>query len=293
MPTEPGDGAAADGATAANSDRTSRQSKRSEDRDAALNGREVTQTQQTQADDLVPPQLESGASKLDDICPELMAHLRQTVSFCSDEKAGLLVVLRTFVTNKRPRTGRASTDLLVDMVAKEAGLAGHRASRVAGLIRQMDSLDSMTDEMVSLFSSEAATEEDWSDEAAAFGVSDDALNRALAWAWAVGGEVTEVSPNRSQLTQLLSRIVLFTDEFKGILTSTSTTARASGKSRDGRSDASRGAAAEADGAAATAPRGYDPPAAVENLLAGFARANGQGDDDGAADGADLAAADGG
>ena len=55
-----------------------------------------------------------------------------------------------------------------------------------------------------------------SDEATAFGVSDATLNRALAWAWAVVcSEVTEVSTNRSQVTQLLSRIALFTDAFQG------------------------------------------------------------------------------
>ena len=100
----------------------------------------VTQPTATQPDDFVPPQLESGASKLGDICPEIMDHLRPVASFCSEEKLSLIIVLRTFVTNAKPRTGRSATDLLVGMVGKEAGPAGHRASRVAGVIRQMGTL---------------------------------------------------------------------------------------------------------------------------------------------------------
>ena len=95
----------------------------------------VTQLPTTQPGDFVPQQLESGASKLDDIYPELLEHLRPVASFCPENKLELIVVLRTFVTNKKPRPGRSATDLLVDIVGKESGLAGHRASRVAGVLR--------------------------------------------------------------------------------------------------------------------------------------------------------------
>ena len=96
----------------------------------------VTQAKPTQADDYVPPQLESGASKLDDICPELMDHLRPAATFCPAPKPELVIALRTFVTNTKPRAGHPSTDLLIDLVNKEAGAASHRASRVAGIIRK-------------------------------------------------------------------------------------------------------------------------------------------------------------
>jgi len=127
----------------------------------------VTQPTATQPDDFVPPQLESGASKLDGICPEILDHLRPVASFCSEGKLSLIIVLRTFVTNAKPRTGRSATDLLVGMVGKEAGPAGHRASRVAGVLRQMGTLADMTAEICSLFSS-PATATARSEEAAAF-----------------------------------------------------------------------------------------------------------------------------
>ena len=98
------------------------------------------------------------------------------------------------------------------MVGKEVGLASHRAARVAGILRDMDTLAEMTAEIRSLFSSpvEAAAV---SDEATAFDVSDHTLNQALAWAWEICGEVTEITANRSQLTRMLPRIALFTDAF--------------------------------------------------------------------------------
>ena len=96
----------------------------------------ATQLAAIQPGDFAPQQLESGVSKLDDICPELLKHLRPVGSFCPEEKLEFIVVLRTFVTNAKPRAGRSATDLLVDMVSKETGLAGHRASRVAGILRQ-------------------------------------------------------------------------------------------------------------------------------------------------------------
>ena len=42
-------------------------------------------------------------------------------SFCPEDRLGLIIVLRTFVTNAKPRTGRSATDLLVDMAGKEPG----------------------------------------------------------------------------------------------------------------------------------------------------------------------------
>ena len=178
---EQDDGADDEGAVAAASERRNRRSKRSEERDAALGVATITQLAATQPDDFVPPQLESGVSKLDDICPELLVHLRPVASFCPEDKLSLIIVLRTFVTNAKPRTGRSATDLLVDMVGKEAGPAGHRASRVAGLMRQMDTVEDMAVEIRSRFSDPAVATA-VSGEATAFGVSDGTLNRALAWA---------------------------------------------------------------------------------------------------------------
>ena len=254
----------------------------------------VTQLGTTQPDDFVPQQLESGVSKLDGICPELLEHLRPVASFYPEDKLELIVVLRTFVTNTKPRAGRSTTDLLVDMVGKESGLAGHRASRVAGVVREMDTLEEMTVEIRSLFS-EPALAAAVSDEATTFGVSDATLNRALAWAWAVCGEVTEVSTNRSQLTQLLPRTALFSDAFQDILTSSPVTARRAGAaaSTGGRSAASREAAAEAITAAAAPPRAYATPANVANLLEGYEMVNAGGDDDGADGGGDQAGPNGG
>ena len=116
-----------------------------------------------------------------EICPGLLVHLRPVASFCREDKLGLIIVLRTFVTNAKPRTGRSATDLLVDMAGKEAGPAGHRASRVAGLMRQMDTVEDMAVEIRSRFSDPAVATA-VSGEATAFGVSDGTLNRALAWA---------------------------------------------------------------------------------------------------------------
>ena len=149
----------------------------------------------------------------------------------------------------------------------------------------MCTLEEMTVEIRSLFSNPAVATA-VSDEATAFGVSDDTLNRALAWAWAVCGEVTEVSANRSQLTQLLPRIALFTDVFKDILTSTPVTIRRAGvaASAGGRSAAARGAAAEAATAAAAAPRDYATPPSVGNLLDGYEIVNGEKGGGGASDG---------
>ena len=98
--------------------------------------------------------------------------------------------------------------------------------------------------------------------------------------------MTEVSANRSQLTQLLPRIALFTDAFQDVLTSTPVTARRSGASAaaSGRSAALRGAAAEAVTATAAAPRDYTTPANVGDLLAGFELVDGGGDDGEAGDG---------
>ena len=180
-PMEQDDVTEDDSAIAAASERRSRRTKRSEDRDAALGVAPVPQLTATQPGDFVPQQLESGASKLDDIFPELLVHLRPMASFCPEDRLGLIIVLRTFMTNAKPRTGRSATDLLVDMVGKESGPAGHRAARVAGLIRQMGTLADMTAEICLLFSP-PATATAVSGEAAAFGVSDDTLNRALAWA---------------------------------------------------------------------------------------------------------------
>ena len=204
------DGEADDeGATAATGDDGAARRKRSGAQSGSLTVvHPVTQpAQTTQPDDFVPPLLERGASKLDDICPGLMEHLRPVPSFCSEKKLALFTVLRTFVTNARPRA-RSATDLLIDMVGKEVGLASHRAARVAGILRDMDTLAEMTAEIRSLFSSpvEAAAV---SEEATAFDVSDHTLNQALAWAWAICGEVTEITANRSQLTQMLPRIALF------------------------------------------------------------------------------------
>ena len=92
----------------------------------------VTLPEITQPDDHAPQQLESRASKLDVICPELLEHLRPVRSFCPAGKLELIVVLRTFVTNTKPRAGRSATDLLIDMVGRESVLPDHRSSRVAG-----------------------------------------------------------------------------------------------------------------------------------------------------------------
>ena len=70
------------------------------------------------------------------------------------------------------------------MVNKETGAAGHRSSRVAGLVREMERIAEMGVELQSLFSESAAAAAA-SDEASTFGVSDATLNRALVWAWAV------------------------------------------------------------------------------------------------------------
>ena len=152
---------------------------------------------------------------------------------------------------------------------KEVGLAGHRAARVAGLIREMDTLAEMTAESCSLFSGpvEAAAA---SEAATSFDVSDHTLNRALAWAWAVCGEVTEVTANRSQLTQMLPRIALFTDAFPEILTSNPAVRRsAPAASTGGRAASSQRNSDGAASAAAAPSRGHVPPSNVADLLLGF------------------------
>ena len=271
-----------EGATAATGDEGAGRRKRPGAQSGSLTiVHPVTQPAQTQPDDFVPPLLERGASKLDDICPGLMEHLRPVSSFCSENKLVLITVLRTFVTNARPRA-RSATDLLIGMVGKEVGLASHRAARVAGTIREMDTLAEMTAEICSLFSSpvEAAAA---SEEATAFDVSDHTLNRALAWAWAVCGEVTEVTANRSQLTRMLPRIALFTDAFSEILTSNPTVRRSAPAASTGSRAASSQRNSEGATAAAAAPsRGHVPPSNVADLLLGFEVVDG-GDD--AADGA--------
>ena len=60
--------------------------------------------------------------------------------------------VRTFVTNTKPRAGRSATDLLIDMLGKEPALAGRCASRVAGLVREMGTLEEMGVDIRSLFS---------------------------------------------------------------------------------------------------------------------------------------------
>ena len=113
-----------EGATAATGDERARRGKRPDAQSGSLTvANPVTQPTATQPDDFVPSPLERGASKLDDICPGLMEHLRPVSSFCSENKLVLITVLRTFVTNAKPRA-RSATDLLVDMVGKEVGLAG-------------------------------------------------------------------------------------------------------------------------------------------------------------------------
>ena len=88
-------------ATAAPGGTTRRSSKRNDAPGGSLQpANPVTQAEQTQADDFVPPQLESGASKLDDICPELKDHLRPVATFCPAPKLELIIAHRTFVTNK-------------------------------------------------------------------------------------------------------------------------------------------------------------------------------------------------
>ena len=183
-PMDQDDDAEDEGAIAGASAERETRSKRTEAQDRPVDAVHVTQIA-TQPDDFAPELLESGASKLDDICPELLDHLRPVASFCPESRLKLIVVLRTFVTNKKPRPGRLATDLLVDMVGKESGLAGHRASRVAGLLRQMGTLEEMTADIRSLFSEPAAATAA-SVEATTSGVSDATLHRALAsWAWAV------------------------------------------------------------------------------------------------------------
>ena len=134
-----------------------------------------------------------------------------------------------------------------------------------------------------------------SDEATAFGVSDATLNRALAWAWAVVcSEVTEVSTNRSQVTQLLSRIALFTDAFQGALASSPVTRRSGAAApTGGRSAASRAAEAEAATGAAAPPRAYATPPGVDNLLEGYEVVGPVEDGGGADGGGDQAGPDGG
>ena len=77
-PMESDDGADGEGVTAASGGATRRASKRNDAQGgSAPPARIVTQPgNPTQADDFVPPQLECGASKLDETCPELMEHLR-------------------------------------------------------------------------------------------------------------------------------------------------------------------------------------------------------------------------
>ena len=166
---ESGDDADGDAATAASGEATSRTSKRSAAQArSAPPANVVTQPgAATQADDFAPPLLESGASKPDDVCPELMDHLRPMATFCPAPKLELIIALRTFVTNTKPRSGRASTDLLIDLVKSEAGTVGHRASRVAGIIREMGTAVDMTLEHQSLFS-EPADAAAVSDEASHF-----------------------------------------------------------------------------------------------------------------------------
>ena len=127
-PMDQDGGADEDGAVAAAGDGRSLRTKRSVAQGGSLAVATLTQPETTQPDDYVPQQLESGASKLDDICPELLEHLRPVASSCPVDKLELIVVLRTFVTNTKPRAGRSATDLLIDMVGKESGLAGHRAA---------------------------------------------------------------------------------------------------------------------------------------------------------------------
>ena len=201
---ESDDGADGEGVTAASGGATRRASKRNDAQGgSAPPARIVTQPgNPTQADDFVPPQLECGASKLDETCPELMEHLRPVATFCPAGKLELIVVIRTFVTNTKPRSGRAAIDLSLDLAKSKTGAAGHRVSRVAGIIREMDTGVIMTPAHQSLFS-EPADADAISDDASHFGVSGASLNRALAWAWVVCGEQTEVSANRAQVTQLL------------------------------------------------------------------------------------------
>ena len=113
-----------EGATAATGDERAGRRKRPDAQSGSLTiVNPVTQPTATQPDDFVPSPLERGASKLDDICPGLMEHLRPVSSFCSENKLALITVLRTFVTNAKPRA-RSATDLLVDMDGK-----GSRSSR--------------------------------------------------------------------------------------------------------------------------------------------------------------------
>ena len=127
-PMDQDDDADEDGAVAATGDGRTLRIKRSDAQGGSLAVATITQPETTQPDDYAPQQLESGASKLDDVCPELLEHLRPVASFCPVEKLELIVVLRTFVTNTKPRAGRSATDLLIDMVGKEPVLAGHLAS---------------------------------------------------------------------------------------------------------------------------------------------------------------------
>ena len=121
-----------EGATAATGDERVGRRKRPDAQLGSLTtAHPITQPTQTQPDDFAPPTLERGASRLDDICPGLMEHLRPPSSFCSENKLVLITMLRTFVTNARPRA-RSATDLLIDMVGKEVGLASHRAARARG-----------------------------------------------------------------------------------------------------------------------------------------------------------------
>ena len=158
----------------------------------------------------------------------------------------------------------------------------------------MGTLEEMGVDIRSLFF-EPAVAAAVSDEATAFGVSDATLNRALAWAWAVCGEVTEVSTNRSQVTQLLSIIALFTDAFQDVLTSSPVAIRRGGAaaSAGGRSAASRAATAEAATTAAAQPRAYTTPPGVDNLLEGYEVVGAGGDGGGADGGGDQAGPDGG
>ena len=110
-----------------------------------------------------------------------MGHLRPCRHPCSAlqtaNKPELIVVLRAFVTNTKPRSGRVAIDLLLDLVKSETGGAGHRISRVAGIIREMGTAELMTPAYQSHFS-EPAEAYATSDDASHFGVSGASLNRA-------------------------------------------------------------------------------------------------------------------
>ena len=73
------DDADEDGAVAATGDERTLRSKRLDAQGGSFVVATITQPETTQPDDYVPQQLESGASKLDDICPELYEAVRMTL----------------------------------------------------------------------------------------------------------------------------------------------------------------------------------------------------------------------